>query len=146
MKKESGITLISVTIYVLVMAIVVGIIATISSFFYNNVTNVKDSGQNAAEYDKFNMFFLEDTKAKGNKIREVAQDGSYIVFENGNQYTFQDNSIYQNQVRICKNIVEASFKVKTQYDKTIVSVYLQIGENSEFTKTTDYTITPTPNR
>ena len=39
MKNEKGITLISVTIYVIVMAIVVGIIAVISGFFYNSIEN-----------------------------------------------------------------------------------------------------------
>ena len=36
MKSQKGVTLISLTIYVIVMAIVVGILSVITTFFYHN--------------------------------------------------------------------------------------------------------------
>ena len=40
MKQEKGVTLISVTIYVLVMLVVVSIISVITSFYYSNIVYV----------------------------------------------------------------------------------------------------------
>ena len=40
MKSDKGITLISITIYVIVMAIVVGVVAIISTFFYSNMNAI----------------------------------------------------------------------------------------------------------
>lgn len=138
MKSQRGITLISLTIYVLVMVIVVAMITTISSFFYSNVTQVNEGGNNASEFSKFNMFFLEETKTKQNYANEVGENGEYIKFNNGNKYTFQDNSIYKNNIKICENVIEAKFKYDYVGSKQIVTVFLKIGENSEFSKTVEY--------
>ena len=41
MKSQKGITLISLTIYVIVMAAVIGVVGIISTFFYSNMNDVK---------------------------------------------------------------------------------------------------------
>ena len=41
MKKQNGVTLISLTIYVIALAIVIGILATISTSFYKNMDDVQ---------------------------------------------------------------------------------------------------------
>ena len=42
MQKESGVTLTGIIVYVIAMAIVISIVATITSFFYTNIMG--DSG------------------------------------------------------------------------------------------------------
>ena len=42
-KSEKGVTLLGLTVYILTLSIVVGILASISSFFYGNVNLVIDS-------------------------------------------------------------------------------------------------------
>ena len=64
MRKESGITLVSLTIYIIAFAVVIGIISVLTSFFYSNVVNLSDTGENSAEFTKFNMYFLEDINVK----------------------------------------------------------------------------------
>lgn len=140
MKQEKGVTLISVTIYVLVVLVVVSIISVITSFYYSNIVYVGDSGKNTADYTKFNTYFLQETQKKGNRVQEIAEDGSYIIFSSGNKYTYQDNCIYQNHIRICENVTNAAFKFERYYDKNIVSVFLVIGDNAEYSKTTEYVL------
>ena len=92
MKSNRGVTIASLTIYVIAMLAVVGIIATITSFFYTNVTNLEDSSANVSEITKFNMYFLQEVKKTNNEIIELKENS--ITFSTGNVVTFQNNSIY----------------------------------------------------
>lgn len=137
MKNENGVTLVALTIYIIAFAIVIGIISVLTSFFYSNVVNLSDTGENASEFSIFNMYFLEDIKEEGNKVARVDENGKYISFSNGNTYIFQDNHIYKNKVKICDNVTD--FKVEKQRDgKETVTVFIKIGDNMEFSKTTQY--------
>ena len=137
MKNENGVTLVALTIYIIAFAIVIGIISVLTSFFYGNVVNLSDTGENASEFSIFNMYFLEDIKEEGNKVARVDENGKYISFSNGNTYIFQDNHIYKNKVKICDNVTD--FKVEKQRDgKETVTVFIKIGDNMEFSKTTQY--------
>lgn len=142
MKAQKGVTLISVTIYVLVMAIVVGIIATISSFFYTNVTTVDEAGKNAAEYSNFNRSFLIDVKEKGNKVKEIALDGSYLLFSNNVKYTVKNGAMYRDNVKVCDNVKSAKFMQSFDYEKTIITVEITIGEKDPYYSKKDYVMIP----
>ena len=63
-KSEKGITLMALTTYIIVMLIVVGIVATVSTFFYGNLNIVKDSAKYSCEFDKFNSSIISDVKSK----------------------------------------------------------------------------------
>ena len=52
LKSENGVTLIDVTIYIIAMLIIIGIVAFVSQFFYDNIGTVKDSAKYAGEFDK----------------------------------------------------------------------------------------------
>ena len=98
MKSSRGVTTTSLIIYVIAMLIVIGIIATITSFFYTNVINLEDSSNNIAEITKFNMYFLQEVKSNNNDIIGVNEKA--ITFLSGNTFTFQDNGIYMNSSKI----------------------------------------------
>ena len=136
MKSEHGITIMSLIIYVIAMMLVIGIIATINSFFYTNVMNLEDESSNIAELNKFNMYFLEEVKNSNNNII-TAKDKS-ITFSTGNTFLFQDNAIYLNNIRICDGIKNFSISIEEKNKKQIINVLLTIGENLEYTKTTKY--------
>ena len=55
MKSESGITLTSLVIYIIVATIVIGTMGMVSSFFFSNVNLIKDQDQYAIEFNKFNI-------------------------------------------------------------------------------------------
>lgn len=63
MKSQKGITLISLTIYVIVMALVIGVIAILSTFFYSNMKDINQTVDPITEYTKFNSFFSDEVKS-----------------------------------------------------------------------------------
>lgn len=116
MKNNKGITLISLIIYVIAMTIVIGIIATLTSFFYKNI-NIEDINNDTTQFTKFSSIFLDEINKEKNIIidcKTSLQNGlkvSYIVFSSGNQYTFksENNCIYKNKIKICNNINDCDF-------------------------------------
>lgn len=116
MKDNRGITLISLIIYVIGMVIVVSLIATLTTFFYKNV-NVDNISKDTTQYTKFSNLFLDEINKKDNDIVEcktTEEDGqkiSYIIFSDGNQYTYkaENKSVYKNKIKICKDVEECEF-------------------------------------
>ena len=136
MNSSRGVTTANLIIYVIAMLIVIGIIATITSFFYTNVTNLEDNSSNVSEITKFNMYFLQEVKNVNNDI--IILNEKSITFLTGNTFTFQDNSIYMNSSRISENIKDLKFSLEEINEKKVITVLITIGENLEYTKTTKY--------
>jgi hypothetical protein len=139
MNKKSGLAMASLTVYVITMVVVISIIATITSFFYTNVNTLNDNSDNISEITKFHMYFLEETTKKDNNVIEIDEKKS-ITFASGNTFTFQDNSIYFNHIKICEEIYDISFSKETKDSKEIVNVYVKIGQGSGYKKTTQYVL------
>ena len=143
MQGEKGITLISITIYVIVMLIVVSVITVLTSYFYTNVDINSVSEDLNQQYTKFNSYFTEEVNKKGNKLLKIGQiesdtgNQNYIIFSSGNQYTYvpQNQGIYRNQVKIAQNITGCTFSSKKEANgKTTVTVTIT-GKNFEKTTT-----------
>lgn len=140
MKSEKGITLISLTVYIVVMTIVIAMVAAISTFFYKNVKNVNQTIDPITEYTKFNSFFSEEINNKDIRILEISEN--YIVFDNGGdtiQYSFitENNGIYRNKVKICSGIEECTFTNEIKNGKNTITVEFKVGDQE---KTTTYTL------
>lgn len=142
MKSQKGITLISLTIYIIALAIVMGVIAVISNFFYSNVNinNVKIDPM--TQYVKFNSFFSDTVNHQNVKVLECKTDengDSYIVFSNNVQYTFlkENKGIYCDKIKICKDVDECTFLYRISGGKNVVTVNLKIGS---FENSIDYII------
>lgn len=137
MKSQKGITLISLTVYIIVMAIVIGVVATISTYFYSNIDTSKDIIDPLTEYTKFNSFFTEEVNRENIKVLECSEN--YIVFDNGVQYTFieENEGIYKNKVKICKKIEKCTFSHGIKNGKSIVTVNFKAvnGQNRSITYT-----------
>lgn len=150
MKSEKGMTLISVTIYVIAMLIIVTIITILTSYFYKNIDINSVSDDLNQQYTRFNSYFTEEVNKKGNFITaigeiEINDDDSkihqkYVVFSSGNQYTYigQNKGIYMNNIKIANNITECSFEEGTgDNGKTTITVTIK-GNN--FERKTTYTL------
>ncbi len=133
MRNKKGITLIALTIYVIVFSIIIGIITTITSYFYNNVINFDETTKSYAEINKFNMYFLQDIKEEGVNITNFLEDENKekigITLYNSksyetNIYKFENNAIYRNGNLICKNINSLKFKID-QNNKNIINIYIE---------------------
>lgn len=132
MKSEKGITLISLTIYVIAMAIVVGVIAIISTFFYSNMEDTDNIVSPMTEYTKFNSFFSDEINHEGIEVVSCGTTDNrqnYIVFSNEVQYTYieANRAIYRNKVKIAKEIDNCEFAIDTNNGKRVVKVEFEAG-------------------
>lgn len=141
MKSEKGITLTSLVVYIIVATLIISTMAMVSTFFFNNVSLVKDQEKYAPEFNKFAMFFVEDVK--GNKQATVTTNK--VIFADGNTYTYDSNEakIYRNDTVIAKNVELISFTLtqetstKNNTTKNIITVKFVMGE---FNKTMDFVL------
>lgn len=157
MRDSKGVTLISVIIYLIGITLLIALVSTLTNFIYTDISIINNSSQNLNEYIKFNMFFLEDIKEKGNSVYKIENQYSEdtvgeeqtqeiistkLIFTNGNQYTFIDEAIYKNNVKICENItnVEWTAQIDSTTKNTIVNVLITVGESVEYTKAISYTM------
>ena len=99
---------------------------------------LNDNSENISEITKFHMYFLEETTKQNNQISNLTNTS--ILFSSGNMFTFQDQSIYFNHVKICENVTDLQLSTNKIGDKTIINVLIVIGENSQYTKTTQYVL------
>ena len=137
MKSQKGITLISLTIYVIVMAIVIGVIAIVTGVFFKSLQQSNFYTDPIAEYTAFNSYFSEEVNHSGLKILNC--EDNYVAFDNGIVYTFSEENqgIYRNQVKICKDIEECTFSETIKNGKQVVEVRIKVGSQD---RTTTYTL------
>lgn len=146
LKSKKGITLISLTVYVIVMLIVIGMVATISNFFYGNLNVVRDSAKYASEFDKINSSLIADVKS--NKHVNADNDNKTIIFEDGTTYKYNDadDGIYRGQNKVASHVtyftVSKKVIVVDNVDKEILTINIVIGtsEKSLINKQIDYTL------
>lgn len=147
-KSEKGITLTSLIIYIIAMVIVVGIVATITRYYYSAINDINKEVDVSKEYTKLNSYLSEDVNNPNNVIYVCTADK--IVFYNSanensedqnsgyNQYTFQDNAIYFNKIKICKGVKECQFIQDNADAKT--KFELNIKFNNDEQKNVKYAI------
>ncbi len=140
MKSNKGVTLISLVLYVLAVTVIVGTVATITSFFYTNTESISESSKALGEYNKFNLEMLREVKQEGNSVVSISDDQTRIMFNSGNTFTFQDGGIYKNKVKICTGITNCKFRKEMQEEKQIVVV---LFEMKDFVRTIEYVVTET---
>ena len=123
--NNKGITVTSLIIYVIGMVIIIGVISTLTTYFYKNIDMGSINDDNT-QYTKFSSMFVEEINKQNNQIidcktsEESGMKISYIVFASGNQYTFnqQNKSIYKNKIRICQNVEDCEF-IKNEEENTL---------------------------
>lgn len=136
MSSNKGITMTSLVIYVIGMTIAVGIIATLTSYFYNNINVNELEKDDLTGYTRFSNIFIKEINKKDNKVIDSKIErndsnevvSSYIIFSSGNQYTFinKNNSIYKNKIKICDNIDLCAFSHTYDSEKKIYYVEMEI--------------------
>lgn len=141
-KSEKGIGLTSIIIYVIIFLVVVSIISLFTGFFYSNIDESEKNIDVTQEFTRFSSFFVEDINKTGIDVLECNQtdEQDYIVFSDGTQYTFKNNSIYREKVKICQNIYSMHFEsTQNENGKNIVQVEYKLKENDE-QKISSYTL------
>lgn len=132
MKRENGLTITSIIIYILALLIVIGIISALTSYFYRNVDLDGESKITNSQFVKFNSYFTEEMNQSGIEIIEVGENENvnYITFSNKITYTYskQNHSIYVNESKLCSNIDECKFNYEIDEGKYKITVYFKSGE------------------
>lgn len=142
MKSEKGITLTYLIIYVVLLILVVSTLSIVSTHFYSNTKYLIDNGKYVSEFDKFNMYFIEDVK---NNKETYSVDSNKIVFEDGTIYTYSEKSIYRNKVELCRNIESCIFSKLEETDdnnftKKIINVKLSTAGENKFETEINYVL------
>lgn len=140
MKSEKAITLTSLMIYIIGMIMIISIVSVLTTYFYKNIKNVGAQINPVAEYTKFNNYFTDEINKNNIKILECAngEKQNYIVFDDGTQYTFvkSNKGIYQNEVKICKDITDCTFEQGMENGNDTINVKITVGEKDYTNKYT----------
>lgn len=142
MGSDKGITMTSLVIYIMVAAIIIGTMAMVSSFFFSNTQLIKNQERYAVEYNKFNMFFINDVKNNKN----VKVESNQVIFEDGTIYIYdeQEQAIYRNGTKIAEEIISVSFSTDIyeveNTTKNLIRANLSIGKQYNFDKEIEYVL------
>ncbi len=137
MENQKGITLVSLSVYIIGMMVIIAIVATLTTFFYKNINNIDDNDI-STDYTKFTKIFSSEINKSGNTVVEAKtyiendKKVSYIIFSSGNQYTYKEEnkSIYQNNIKICTKIDNCEFSYSYQNSQYKINVELIAGNIS----------------
>ena len=117
MKNNKGITLTSLVIYIIGLVILVGTMATLTRYFYNNLDQTTLENKVSKEYTEFTNYITNDINS--NKIENVfiREEGKEVLIKfidySSHKYTFTEDSIYyveikdnqeQKRVRLSKDV------------------------------------------
>ncbi len=140
MKSQKGVALTSVIVYIIIMLVVISIISVITTFFYNNVEEVGKDVDPSQEFTRFTSFFIDDINKTNTEIKECSENGEYIILSDGTQYTFANNAVYRDKVKVCDGVENVTFEYENNEEgKNIVNVKYKLTKNTE-EKTTKFTI------
>lgn len=144
MKSNRGVTLTMLAIYIIALVMVIGILTTISNNFYSNANYIMDNGKYLSEFNKFNMYFIEDVR---NNSSIYSISNNEIIFADGTIYTYKespDKAIYRNKVRICKNVESCDFtkteEIVNSVNKIIINVTMVLDAKQQLETSTNYVL------
>lgn len=141
-KNNRGVTLLALIVYITIFVLIIGVMTTISSFFYGNINDIIDEPKYVSEFNKFTMFFAIDIK---NNVQATVSN-NLIKFNDDLVYKYENNCIYRNDLLIAQNILDCKFSLNSPYTvnsvtKNIVNVYMKIGkEDNYFEENIDFTL------
>ncbi len=141
MKNNKGISLISLSIYVLVATIVVGILTFMNANFFSKVSEASSKTELMNEYAKFISVFLKDVK-NSEKVIEYTNDKlkfsdnvSYEIKAMKNEDgTIKEYAIFRDSVKVCEGIHKSEIGVLPAFDydylENTVAVTLAFSNDS----------------
>ena len=148
MKSQKGITMASLGVYIVVSIIVVATLATIMANYKNSIKTMDNDAEYLSEYNKFNLYFLEEVKKPENSSMERAnsigtKENEYnsIKFKTVNEfmYKIKEEILYLNKstgekIKLIKNVKKCTFEFNDidheANGKNVIRVNIQIGETT----------------
>jgi len=114
--NKKGITITSLTIYVIVATVIVGILVFLNANFFSNINELTDKASIVGESLDFKSAFIRDLKSE-NEMKVTDYSDNMIRLSNNVKYEIRvldkdaeqkKYAIYRNDVQIAKNIVNHS--------------------------------------
>ncbi len=150
-KGERGITLISLIVYMILVAAALGTLGAITNFMYGNTTKFKNDSKYSSEFDRFNSNFLRDTQkynhasvyGEDGKIKcklDISEDGTdENIIDEGVIYIYdpsQRNIVRKSpdgvELEVARNIYSANFKADDpKKNKHGVKVHIEVGPSGK---------------
>ena len=153
MKNQKGVTLISLTIYVIALTVIIAMLSVISTYFYKNVNDTQDDITPLTEFTNFNSYFTTDANTTNLTYLTTATEDNYVYIAFINKdtlneenpevikyiYVKQDNAIYRDTgteekgnkatITVARNVSNCQFEEdgQTQNNKTKFNITLKIG-------------------
>ena len=126
MKSQNGITLSSLIIYIIVMIMVIGVMARVSTMFYNNVNKLDNRTIEISKFNNFNTYFVKEIKLPNNGIDKI--ENNYILFKSGNSFLYRNQNIYYNDLMIVDNVKNLVF---TRESESVINLNISFEEYSK---------------
>ncbi len=145
MKKEKGITLIALIMYIIMFSVTIALLAYLSSYIFGNLDNIDSNSISSEEFNKFNVNFVKDVKESRKVNIETKDEETVISFESGTNYTYKpsEKAIYKDKEKIAVNIVSFTAKQGIENNKTVIEVSIATGkdvDNPNYSKTIKYVL------
>ena len=148
MKKENGITLVTLIVYLMIVSAILAALTNLSSHIYKNINKLGIENLSSEEFNKFNVNFVKSVKANKNATVTNNNQNVTIEFDDGTTYNYinGENSIYKNKIKIAKNINYFTADVQNINNKNVIQVQIGTGKkdtavgNNDFGKTINYVL------
>ena len=124
MKSQKGITMMSLIIYVMSFLAICGVVAVITTFFHNNSKVFSNEATASSEYDMLNAYLVKETKQSEDLATE---NGSNLIFQNGNEYIFTKDENDEYGEIILKNKEKSKYFILCKYVKSFT---VKVVENN----------------
>lgn len=140
--NKKGITLASLTIYVVVATLIVGILAFLNAQFFSNIAELTNESRIVSEKLDLKTSIIKDLKSS-DEVTITEFNSNSFRLSNNTKYEIRKNdelntyAVFRNDVKICDGIyptiIEGRESPYFDYDseKKILKLGLQYKENSE---------------
>lgn len=137
MRNNKGVTLASLTVYVIVLVIVLVALTFVSANFTSQIADVTTKGRISNESTKVYSFLVTDVKS-ADSVVEYADN--YLRLDNDVKYSIEykfinekenqrrQYEIYRNGVLISENILDANFDYDNQNNTVIINIKYFYGD------------------
>ena len=151
MNKQKGITMVSLVIYIASFLVIAGVVGTVTTFFYKNMSVLNVNSGDAADYNKMNIYMIKTVKTTGVKIDSYTGHGAkniegnnveYVTFRNPNEtkttylhyngvlyYIYQVDEEPVKEIPLCDNVSNFKVSVIQENGKERVTILIKINEN-----------------
>ena len=131
MKNKNGVTLASLTVYVIVLVIILVALTFVSANYTSQISEVTARGRVSNECTKLYSFLITDIKS-ANTVVEYADD--FIRLDNDVKYLIKykyinekenqrkQYDIYRNDILISENVLDANFDYDNQNNTVAVNL------------------------